>query len=547
MKTSIIQHHTRIISNSPGKKAYSDNGTRILKAACEDKQPAPEKPLLHKGDIVFGKYRIVEISSSGGESIVYKAVYNGKEYAVKLYTYDKHFNNRVYATINKSIEHKNIIRLYEYGYESDCAVEVTEYYEQGSIKGRKFPLDQLRSIVGQLVEALKILHSKRIYHNDLKPENILIDKKGNVVLTDFSLSAMESSHKQQFNEQNVGTLIQREDIGSHTPGYSSPEFERGISSPEGDMFSLGVCIFELFYGLPPFHSMNINEWNLFIYKGIRVTPTDAPIELDIVNGLLAYDPKQRLTISQVEQWTKGKTVAVKEKKFSYIINGKDLYGKETLLTDRKNLHDSLVKNWDEGQDRLFSDDIYKCFIGRDQDIAAFARRICDEYRNRKDSELGFLKFLYQLYPDDKRFVWEGQVFESMQQVSDYIIDSIGEERNTDVNELISLGVISFYYDLQDMHQQANAVRTIEHKYIELVKSNQNPYDSDPVINELSLKYAIAFMIASEKKFQIDGNVYTDRQIATNIEAFAKHLTDADGNPTSEYAGYLIAAGKIRVT
>lgn len=545
MKTSIIQHHTRIISNSPGKKAYSDNGTRILKAACEDKQPAPEKPLLHKGDIVFGKYRIVEISSSGGESIVYKAVYNGKEYAVKLYTYDKHFNKRVYDTI-KSIEHKNIIKLVEYHSEGGCAIEVTEYYEQGSIKGRKFPLDQLRSIVGQLVEALKILHSKRIYHNDLKPENILIDKKGNVVLTDFSLSAMESSHKQQFNEQNVGTLIQREDIGSHTPGYSSPEFERGISAPEGDMFSLGVCIFELFYGLPPFHSMNINEWEWFIIRGVRVTPADAPKELDIIGGLLAYNPRERLTISQVEQWTKGKKIIgvsdnKKEKQFSFIINTEEAF-------DRRSFRNLLVKNWSEGQDRLYQGDIYNCFVkaGGGQDIAASARKIRDKFRG-ETQEKGFIKFLYELYPVDKRFVWRGQVFESMQQVSDYIIDSIGDESKTDVDELVKAEVISFYYDLQNMRQQANAVRTIEHKYIELVKSNQNPYDTDPIINELSLKYAIAFMIASEKKFQIDENVYTDRQIAINIEAFAKHLTDADGYPTSEYAGYLIAAGKIKVT
>ena len=98
-----------------------------------------------------------------------------------------------------------------------------------------------------------------IIYRDLKPENVMLSKEGHVLLVDFGLSKK--------TENNFAKTF----CGS--PAYISPEMldKKGVSN-ETDFFSLGVVIFELLFGEPPFFADNIHQLYENIQKGILKFP-----------------------------------------------------------------------------------------------------------------------------------------------------------------------------------------------------------------------------------------------------------------------------------
>jgi serine/threonine protein kinase len=109
------------------------------------------------------------------------------------------------------------------------------------------------------VLALEYLHHLGIIYRDLKPENIMLGRDGHIMLVDFGLSKK--------TENNFAKTF----CGS--PAYLSPEMlERQGVGPETDYFSLGVVVFELIFGEPPFYSDNIHILYENIQKGALSFP-----------------------------------------------------------------------------------------------------------------------------------------------------------------------------------------------------------------------------------------------------------------------------------
>lgn len=137
----------------------------------------------------------------------------------------------------------------------------------------------------QIGLAIGYLHSKNIIYRDLKPENAVLDKDGYVCLTDFGLA------KSNVSEANAKTFC-------GTPEYLAPEFLLG--SPHGravDWWSLGIMLYEMLFGLPPFYSENQNE----MYEKILAAPLVFPEEVtvseegkDLLSHLLDRDPDTRM-------------------------------------------------------------------------------------------------------------------------------------------------------------------------------------------------------------------------------------------------------------
>lgn len=106
--------------------------------------------------------------------------------------------------------------------------------------------DQVRSVARQLVAALHYLHSARIMHRDMKPQNVLVCADGSVKLCDFGFARAMS----------VRTLVLTSIKG--TPLYMSPELvQEQPYDHRADLWSLGIILYELVVGEPPFYTNSI--------------------------------------------------------------------------------------------------------------------------------------------------------------------------------------------------------------------------------------------------------------------------------------------------
>merc|ERR1712154_478894 len=134
------------------------------------------------------------------------------------------------------------------------------------------------------------LHSLDVIYRDLKPENILLDHSGHVCLTDFGLS------------KDLGPQNDDAHTFCGTPEYLAPEIVMNLGHGKAvDWWALGILLYELTVGIPPFYSQNVNE----MYRKIQEAPLLFPPNLsnpckDLITKLLERDPKKRLGSSDLD-------------------------------------------------------------------------------------------------------------------------------------------------------------------------------------------------------------------------------------------------------
>lgn len=178
--------------------------------------------------------------------------------------------------------------------------------------------DVARIYIAEVVLALEYLHSLRVVHRDLKPDNLLIAHDGHIKLTDFGLSkvglinstddlsgpAVSGTSLLEQDEPQLSTSEQhrerrkkRSAVG--TPDYLAPEILLGTGhGTTADWWSVGVILFELIVGIPPFNA----EHPQMIFDNIlnrnipwpRVPEEMSPEAQDLIHRLLTEDPYQRL-------------------------------------------------------------------------------------------------------------------------------------------------------------------------------------------------------------------------------------------------------------
>jgi hypothetical protein len=212
-----------------------------------------------------------------------------------------------------TLEHPHILPVHDFGTHEDLTYMVMRYVEGGTLSNlMSSPLsyERIVEIVGNVARALDYAHQRGVVHRDIKPSNILIDQRGEVLLTDFGIAKMvEGAGETQLTKP--GGIL-------GTPAYMSPEQAKG-SNVDGrsDIYSLGVVLYELLTGRPPYQAetplaivlMHIND-PLPPPRTVKPTVPE-PLERVVLKAM-AKDREQRYTTAaQMEQALKNALQEIK--------------------------------------------------------------------------------------------------------------------------------------------------------------------------------------------------------------------------------------------
>ncbi len=258
----------------------------------------------------IGQYRITGKIGVGGMGVVYSAEHAliGRAAAVKVLLPEYSQNQAIVARFFNeakaatSIRHPGIVEIYDFGWHTDnSAYIVMEYLQGETLAARRKRVGMHPSAalaaVRQIAGALGAAHGKGIVHRDLKPDNIFIVPDAEVPggerikLLDFGIAKLLGEQNNQ-SQTRTGSVI-------GTPAYMSPEQCRGVAvDHRSDLYALGVMLFELCAGRPPFVGEGAGD---VLAAHIHLAPpalsslapgVPAPIEM-LVAHMLAKAPADR--------------------------------------------------------------------------------------------------------------------------------------------------------------------------------------------------------------------------------------------------------------
>jgi len=259
---------------------------------------------MEQGKLISGRYRIIEVIGTGGMSIVYKAhdEEENRIVAIKVLQ-DKFWENdelvrrfKREATAASKMSHENIVKMYSVGSDGAMQYLVMEYIQGKTLKqiikqDGPLPAECAVKYAMKILAALDHAHKKGIIHRDIKPQNILIDTSDTVKVADFGIARL-------MDRDSTGT-ISDSNSALGTVQYMSPEQANGDPvDGRGDLYSLGIVIYEMLTGEVPFSGDNavaiaIKQMNE-IAMSMRVKNKDIPKSLDeIVFKAIKKNPAHR--------------------------------------------------------------------------------------------------------------------------------------------------------------------------------------------------------------------------------------------------------------
>jgi eukaryotic-like serine/threonine-protein kinase len=229
--------------------------------------PPMEDPLL--GRVLNERFKIVEALGAGGMGRVYKAIQSPLDRMVALkvlnpqYGQDKDpgFQRRFFleANVTAKLRHPNTITIIDYGKTDDgiyyIAMEYLEGLTLSQLLTQTGPLPWLRalSIAQQIARSLREAHKVGLIHRDLKPANVMILNQESdhdlVKVLDFGLV---KSFMPDGGNFPADVSLTQAGVILGSPQYMAPEQARNISDPRSDVYSLGVVLYQMLLGRPPF-------------------------------------------------------------------------------------------------------------------------------------------------------------------------------------------------------------------------------------------------------------------------------------------------------
>lgn len=212
------------------------------------------------GELINGRYRIECEAGSGGMADVYKAhdLKTDRTVALKVIKKDycmdpkyvRRFEREAQAVL--SLKNANIVRAYDYGTYDSRSFIVMEFVKGCTLKEylsakKKLDVKTAVGIAEKILDALECAHNAGYIHRDVKPQNVLISTTGEIKLTDFGIAKDADATTKTFDGKNV--------VGS--VHYISPEQAKGEEvGTESDIYSVGIMLFEMLVGKPPYEGEN---------------------------------------------------------------------------------------------------------------------------------------------------------------------------------------------------------------------------------------------------------------------------------------------------
>ncbi|CAL1595272.1 unnamed protein product [Knipowitschia caucasica] len=204
----------------------------------------------------------------------------------------------------RRVQHPNVVRLYEVIDTPSTLYLVMELAEGGDLydyiqrHDRGVAEGTAKRHFAQIVRAVSYCHQLHVVHRDLKPENVVFfPQQGAVKLTDFGFS----------NWFQPGTMLA---TSCGSLAYSAPEILLGeeYDAPAVDIWSLGVILYMLVCGVPPFHETNDSETLVMILDCRYRVPDHVSVHCrHLISQMLQKDPSRRATLEEIEahDWLKG--------------------------------------------------------------------------------------------------------------------------------------------------------------------------------------------------------------------------------------------------
>jgi serine/threonine protein kinase len=251
------------------------------------------------------RYKIDALLGQGGMSAVYKASDPNlkRVVAIKLIhehlSGDQQFVNRFEeeAAAVAQLRHPNIVQVYDFSHDEDTYYMVLEFIPGESLNDRLKRLNQAKRylsisealrILSQVCDAVDYAHKRGLVHRDIKPANVMLDVHGQAILMDFGIVKILGGEKHTATGAVLGTAF-----------YMSPEQVRGeAAEPRSDIYALGVTLFEMLSGNPPFQADSVMTVLMMHLTDpvpdLRSLRSDVPAEVvAIIEKAMAKDARGR--------------------------------------------------------------------------------------------------------------------------------------------------------------------------------------------------------------------------------------------------------------
>jgi serine/threonine protein kinase len=207
----------------------------------------------------FRQYHLIEQIGLGGQGVVWSAEDRRRKCIVAI-KFNEVFESEQQQADDKmferhaekllSVRHAPILPGYDHGLEGQVRYQVSPYVAGGSlferVKRGPLPLEDALRFAVEVASALDCLHAQGIIHRDLKPSNVLLNLRHHTYLADFGLARAVSNTTQDMH------------TGRGTPPYAPPEQQkRAKITPQSDLYSFGIMLFEIFTGQLPWNGDRI--------------------------------------------------------------------------------------------------------------------------------------------------------------------------------------------------------------------------------------------------------------------------------------------------